>query len=1070
MRYSILIIHFLYTLFNFTALQAQQAVPITIHGRITDASNRVALENATVYARKSGTQASSDQAGSFSIHLKYGLDTLVITLVGYKNQQVPVSQHVLTPLLIVLQPALQAITEVTVSTGYQTIPKERATGSFSVIDNALLNQQVSTNVTSRLEAVANSFSVFRKQNTSGQIMIRGLSTIQGPKNPLIIVDNFPYAGDINNINPNDVESITLLKDAAAASIWGTQAGNGVIVITTKKARYNQKTQVEINSNITIVDQPDLFYPKNISPGDFVDVETMLFNNGYRFSDTLSPYKRPFSPVYEILFKQRNGQLSQADATAQLQVLRNHDVRNDFNKYFYRKAVNQQYSLLVKGGSSNANWLFTAGWDKNLSNLSAAYDRLNLRMNNSFELTKQLTLTTTTFITRSNNGSGKPGYSEISTTNGRIPIYTLLADQNGSPLPLYKDYRQIYIDTVGGGKLLNWKYYPLSDYQSIHNDIKLFDWAASIGLNYKIQPGFDLDLKYQYEQQQTKTTVLYDADNYFTRNLVNTFSQLNRATGKVTYIVPKDGILDQSDALIIAHHFRGQINYNKNLGRSALSILAGTELRQSQTSSSAFRTYGYNNDILTSMNVDFANTYPTYVAGYAAFIPNNSSFSDKLTRFVSFFGNAAYTWLQRYTLTASMRRDASNLFGVATNHRWTPLWSGGLSWDISKEPFYHLSSLPYLKLRATYGISGNVNPAMTALTTLNYSSASPYTGTPFASVKNFYNPELRWEKSAMLNIGLDFKSNNNRIWGSIEYYHKKGTDLYGPAPVDLTVGLGVPTITKNVASMTGSGIDLELNTLNTRGALQWTSQLNLNMNTDQVTAYYLNTTQGSVFVNGGQGIGGAIGSPVYSLFNYRWAGLDPATGDPQGYINGQLSKDYTSMLTKSTLADLRYNGQAMPKLFGSMGNSFSWRNWNFTMRMQYQLGFWFQRSSINYQSLYQSSDGHSDYALRWQKPGDETSTNVPSLVYPAQGLRDAFYNGAEILAEKGDHVRLQYIYLSYGFSKKQFKLVPFERLECYLSASNLGILWRANKSGIDPMYRDYVIPPSKTVSIGIKASF
>ncbi|MES2006402.1 MAG: SusC/RagA family TonB-linked outer membrane protein [Bacteroidota bacterium] len=1069
MKYLILIL-FLFELALAGSNLKAQVQPYTLHGKLTDSSGLQNLENAAVYARRSATQAVSNAAGSFSIQLKYPADTLIISLVGYQKQFIPVSTTTRSPLNIMLQTSTAPITEVIVNTGYQNIPKERATGSFSQIDNALFNQQVSTTVIGRLEAVANSFSVYRKQNTAGQIMIRGLSSIQGPKDPLIIVDNFPYAGDINNINPNDVESITLLKDAAAASIWGTQAGNGVIVITTKKGRYNQKTRVEINTNLTIADPPNLFYLKTISPADFVDVETMLFSKGYRLSDTLSAYMPPFSPVYEILFKQKNGQLSASDATAQLQALRNHDTRDDFNKYLYRKAVNQQYSISLRGGSARAAWLFAAGWDKNLSNLSANYDRLNLRMNHSFELTRQLTLTATAFVTQNSNSSGKPGYGEIGTANGRLPVYTMLADGQGNPLPLYKDYRQTYIDTAGGGKLMDWKYNPLTDYQSMHNSTRLFDWTAAIGLNYKICPGLDLDLKYQYERQQTKTTTLYDADNYLTRNLVNTFSQLNRTTGKVLYMVPQGGILDLSDLLTTANHFRGQVNYNKNWGRSALTVLAGTEIRQTHTSSSTFRTYGYNDDILTSVNVDYANAYPTYIAGYSDYIPNKNSFSDNLNRFVSFFGNAAYTWQQRYTLSASMRRDASNLFGVSTNNRWTPLWSAGLGWDISKEVFYHLSWLPYLKLRATYGISGNVNPALSALTTLSYLSTSPYTGTPTARVQNFYNPELRWEKSAMLNIGLDFKSNNNRIAGSLEYYHKTGTDLYGSAPVDLTVGLGTATVTKNVGSMAGSGIDLELNTLNTRGALQWTTQFNLSMNTDKVTAYYLSNTQGSVFVNGGQGISGAIGKPVYSLFNYRWAGLDPANGDPQGYVNGQVSKDYTSMISKSSLADLQYSGQAMPKFFGSMGNSFSWRGWNLTLRLQYQLGYWFQRSSINYQALYQSADGHSDYALRWQQPGDETKTQVPSLVYPAQNTRDIFYSGAAVLAERGDHVRLQYLYLGYGFSKKQFRQLPFEKLECYLAASNLGIIWRANKSGIDPLYRDGVIPPSKTLSIGIKASF
>ena len=245
----------------------------------------------------------TNSEGEFSIRLTIFPDTLTISYIGHPPVKRLVNKKDLVIQILLPGAEDQVLNEVQVSTGYQRIPKERATGSFSVISNKVFNQQVSTDILSRLEAVANGLKVDRLSSVgSSKLSIRGLSSINGPKDPLIILDNFPYEGDITGINPNDVQDITLLKDAAAASIWGAKAGNGVIVITTKKGSYNQPISVEVAANMTIGEKPNLFYNKQISSGDFIDAETFLFNNKYRFSDTSASSRPVFSPVYEILFK------------------------------------------------------------------------------------------------------------------------------------------------------------------------------------------------------------------------------------------------------------------------------------------------------------------------------------------------------------------------------------------------------------------------------------------------------------------------------------------------------------------------------------------------------------------------------------------------------------------------------------------------------------------------------------------------------------------------------------------------------------------------------------------------
>lgn len=1042
--------------------------PITVKGKVFDEQGGP-ISGATIILKRTKLMTVTDKYGEFTLHDAFVDDTLLVSAIGYETAEEPNNTRGLV--YIRLKRDIKALEEVILSTGYQDIPRERATGSFTKIDNKIFNQQVGTDVLSRLASIANGLSINKRTNSNGQISIRGISTLRGPKDPLIILDNFPYEGDIKNINPNDVETITLLKDAAAASIWGAKAGNGVIVITTKKGRFNQPLKIELTTNYTITDEPDLFYQPAISSADFIDMEQFLFSKKYRFGDTARSSKPPFSAVYEILFKERKGELTPGQSKAQLDALRLIDTRNEFNKYFYKKAVNRQYAINIRGGSGVMAWIIAAGYDKNANELNAKYDRLNLRAENNFKLAKNLSASTSLYFTQTTSTTGRPGYGDISTTNGFIPPYTRFAADNGDPLPLYRDYRQVYIDTVGNGKLLDWKYYPLDDYKHTHQSFKTQDILFNAAINYKIMDVLHVELKYQYEKQAGQSRNLRTGDSYFTRNLINLYSQLDRSANTVTYAIPQGAILDLSANDLESNNLRAQLNFAKQWNKHDIVLLAGAEARQSKNTGNSYRTYGYNDELLTNANVDWATTQPTFITGARLFIPNTAGFSHTLVRFVSTFANAAYKYNDKYYFSVSSRRDASNTFGVATNDKWSPLWSAGLGWDIFKESFYKSSFLSYLKLRGTYGYSGNIDPSMTAITTLQYLSTSPYTFSPYARIDKFYNPDLRWEKVSMFNIGIDFRTRNRTISGSIEYYYKKATDLFGSSPIDYTAGLGTSRLIKNVASMKGRGIDIELNSINTRGKLKWTTDLNFNVNKDKVTRNYLSSQQGRNYINGGISISGIEGKPVYSVFSYSWAGLDPLTGEPQGYINGHTSKNYSALLNDSTLIqDLIWSGPGMPVVFGSLGNTITWKNFSLSARITYKFGYYFQRQSINYTTLFANASGHADYQLRWQQPGDEYKTDVPAMIYPANSNRDAFYTSAEILVEKGDHIRLQYINLGYTLDKTKFRSLPFESIQFYSVLNEIGIIWRANNKGIDPDYRNGIIPSSASLSLGCKLIF
>jgi len=1036
---------------------------------VLDAVTGKPVAGAVILLTKPAKQTISNDAGAFTISCATA-DSIVVTAAGFKNYVAAIGPANRLAGFIYLQPLAKDLDEVQVSTGYQQLPKERATGSFEVLNNKLLNEQAGTNITDRLEAIASGL-YFEKKTTAGtsKITIRGLSTIQGARAPLIVLDDFPYEGDINNINPNDVESITILKDAAAASIWGARAGNGVIVITTKKARTNQPLRVEVNSNITMGQKPNLFYYNNISSSDFIDAEIYLYGKGFYTSQINSTARTPLTPVVELLIKKANGSIPAAEADARINAYRTSDIRNDFNRYMYTPSLNQQYAVNLRGGSNKVAYLFSAGYDDNGGNLHEQYRRLTLKSENTFNLTSNVQLSASVSYAQSLAQSGRTGLNNTSTVNGSLPPYVLIADSAGNALPVMKQYRQAYTDTAGGGKLLDWNYYLLSDYSHTINKNRLQLLTGNLGLQYKIVKGLQLSVKYRYELQTGDNSTLYDEQSFTARNLVNSYSQLNRSTGVVTYIVPKGGILVNSNSRQQSYNLRGQLNFNRVFGKHDITALAGAEIRQAVNTSSTYRTYGYYPDILVYSPVDYVNLYPSFVSGSLTNIPNDQDFSGTNRRFVSFFGNAAYTLLKKYAVSVSARRDASNLFGVRTNDKWAPLWSAGASWDMHKEKWYHLKYLPYLKLRATYGVNGNTDPSRSGYTVLSYTTSSNYTLLPTALISQYANTDLRWERSAMLNLGVDFKAFNNRLSGSVEYYRKRGKDLLGFAAVDYTA---VPTerIAKNVAAMRGQGWDITINSVNLDKAVQWSSSLNLSSNKDKVTSYYLSTRSANSYFNGGLGISAVEGRPVYGVYAYAWAGLDPQTGDPRGYVNGQPSKDYNTLVGAAYPIDsLKYMGSALPTFFGSLGNRISYKGFSLAVQFSFKAGYYFLRNSINYNNLFASRQGHGDFAERWQKPGDEVLTNVPSMIYPAVSRREQFYNNSEVLVEKGDHIRLQYVTLNYNL-KTLFKKLPAAVADVYVNASNLGIVWRANKKGIDPDYRDNSILPATSFAMGIRATF
>lgn len=1072
-KYSHYIILIMMSMFIYLNASGQQHKSIAVEGKIVSGQTGTPLINATVRLKGENRGVQTDKNGHFVIDVP-SEEVILVSYVGYKTKEIRVTDSLSIPLTIALEQVGTSLQAVEVSTGYQLIPKERSTGSFDFINNHLLSSQVSTDVVSRLEGIANGLTFNKnKGSADNTISIRGRNTLYANAQPLIVINNFPYNGDINDINPNDVESITILKDAAAASIWGARAGNGVIVITTKEGRFNEPLKVSVNANITMGEKPDLFYKQVLSTSDFIDVEEMLFNKGFYNSAENSISHAPLTPVVELLIAKRDGTISAEDADNQINALRKVDIRKDFEKYFYRKNINQQYALNISGGSADDRYYFSAGYDNNLNNaVGNGYRRITINASNTYSLIRnKLNITTSIYYTQSKTPQNNPGYSSIDMASG-MPLYPYakLADAQGNPLPIVHDYRFSYVQASQANGLLNWEYAPLQELRNADDYTLSDNLQFNVNAAYNFSPSLKANILYNYHKDLEGDYNLYNSQSYYARDLINQFTQVN-SDGSLYCPVPLGGILDQGNDVTADWNLRGQLTFSRTWGqKNSVNAIGGMEIQDVHTVDNAYRLYGYDDSHASSIPVDYITLFQKYYNPYSnGSIPYDNFSSDLTDRYISYFSNAAYTYAGKYTISASGRFDQSNLFGVKTNQRGVPLWSSGISWDMAKEAFYHSTILPYLKLRLTYGFNGNVDKSVTAYTTAQVSSSVPnyLTHLPFAKVINPPNPELRWERVRMTNLGIDFSSAKQIISGSIDGYLKRGLDLIGYTPVAPSTGL--TQFQGNTADTKGKGIDVQLHTRNINRRFKWTTTFLFTYVSDKVTNYKVKSTVSNYlqFADGG-GIYPMEGRPLFALYSFRWGGLDPATGDPQGYLNGKISKDYASIVNSTKLKDLVYNGPARPPLFGSLQNSFSWNGFSLSFNIIYRLGYYFRRSSISYSSLLNGLGGSPEYDKRWMKPGDEKKTNVPSLPAQPNNYRDQVYLYSEVLVEKAGNVRLHDISLQYNFSKMRGAGHFLKNLQVYLYANNMGILWKANHSGLDPDYLD--LKPTKQFSIGIKTDF
>lgn len=1052
---------------------------VFVNGAVADSVGRP-VSGASVRLLPGNKGTSTTSNGSFSIpNVEAGNYTLEVSFVGYETYRqkviVPKNNMVYIP-IITLRAAKNDLTTVEVlATGYQSLPRERSTGSFSTVSHDVLSTRVEPNILTRLEGLVPGLYM-----NNGNVNIRGLATLYGNKAPLYVVDGFPYEGDLSYLNPDDVLNITVMKDAAAASIYGTRAANGVISITTRLGSARQ-TRINFNSTLFINPIPDASYLNLLNSSEMVDLQRDLFNKYHApYNPAQMRYAQP--KAIEALYAFEAGQITQAQLDATLNTLRSRNGQAQIEDLLLQSSITHKHSLSITGGNAvnqygiNLNYIGDRGYD-----IRSKDNVINLGLNDKAQIFKWLTGELglfTNFTTTTSSPIGGLSYY-------RNMPYEAIKDENGNNIPWNYQKSAAEIKRLTGLGLLDESYNPLDELD--RNDSRGYSQYIRVqgGFNIKFSKALNLDLKYQTERGSSYYKNYNSFESWRAANMINNATTIDQ--GKIIKNIPDGGMIQEGRGDSKSYTARVQLNFDKRFGSNhQITALAGAERRAVLTTSTAVHRMGYNDNSVLTRPIDYekiSNLPKTesiegnYQYPYDLF----NYFRNNEERFISFYGNFGYSFKSRYNLTGSVRVDDSNLFGTDPKYRHLPLWSTGASWRISEEDFMRdMHWLNNLNVRATYGMGGNIaresGPFLQA-------SSRYFSETQAISTNIEYPPnkQLRWEKTVTTNFGVDFGFLRNRINISFDYYLRKTTDLLGEKKTDPTNAF--PTALINYGSLTNKGFEIAINTVNIdKGGFQWNTRFTLGHNKNKMTDISLRSESLYSYVDG-FGVN-RLGYPMNSIFNFRSAGLDPTNGTPLVYDrDGKVVKNYDA--TGAFVANMNdkdalvFGGTLTPTYTVGLMNSFSYKHFTLTVMIVANGGNVMRDAipgpinSINF-----SRNQDRRMLNYWKKPGDE---NLPD-VQPATDLK----NNGGVYANyiwfstdrntlKADFVKVRNIGLSYDFASHLSRIAKMSSANLLFQVQN-PFKWLRNDKGLDPeaysvnsIGAERTLPVTPTYMMGINVT-
>lgn len=1016
-----------------------------IHGHVLDSLGRP-IENVTVAVKGTKRIVFTDKDGYYSLSKINDRNTvLIFSFIGYTTQEVATyGKEELNITLKELNRQLDDI-NVMVSTGYQTISKQRMTGAISTLDRKSFNSRITTEsildgMQGKLAGVLINNDIQFKENNLFQV--RGLATMSGNATPLIVLDGYPTNLTINQINPNEIESITVLKDAAAASIYGTRASNGVIVINRIKG-VKGKVNTQLISTLSITP------PTNYTRFKYAPSSTYLNFNYEKFAQNLLTINREstynnstytFNSGLQPVVQYLQGNIDSTTMIDQLATIGRYNNASEYSRLFLRPTVNQQYYLNISGGSDNINYFIAGSFSK--KNLERKNDR-----NSSSSISSRFTIKFNKKLSFDINEDINYNLSKTSP----VPSYTSLApyehlvDNDGNALPVLSlsKVNPYYNRTMMTKGYLDHMVYPYKDFQIVTQNTNYLSNRISGRLNYSIKPNLIFTLFSIFELQRQQMDVYYPVNSSQARNLINAYTEVDD-DGYFNYNIPKGGYANSLVSSMGAFTSRAQVTYDPVIGKNQLlNIILGGEINKAVSKTSSSYVFGYDDNTLIQSPVDYnylnnfySDTYPYSYLPLSIPTAFAKTYTDNRT--LSGYFNLVYTYKSKYTFSGSARVDQSNLFGTNKKYKYKPLWSVGGAWLIDREDFLINSNvITALKLRFSSGFNGNVAKNSIPEVIAKYNTnLFNYSVLPSLDITSLANTQLRWEQTYNFNIGTDWTF--FKKWNlSIDYYQKNASDVLGSANIDPTNGTNSAII--NSANITNKGFEFALHSdWITTPKFNWNTGLILSLNSNKVTKSFLSNTyrNSAGFLNNLSASQYVQGYPISTVFAYRSAGLSeqgfPVVYSPSnevirlgGYIPNPEDKGRNL---------LQYMGSTIPKMTIGFSNRLDISNFYFYCMFNLYSGFVQRMPPLN-PNVYHPFAGSENY---FKKAGDQTKTDIMGI-YSGDYIYTsdiAVYNNLDRNVVNGSYLTLNDATMGYTFSDKVFKPMELSNVNIKLQATNI----------------------------------
>ena len=1028
----------------------------------------------------------TDYNGEFTLKVPQDTKVLTVRYLGYENGKITLvdgTDHY----VVTLKSASHSISEVVV-TGYQKIDRRKLTASVSQLNISDESVGAIKNIDQALGGQIAGLSTLPSTGAPGapvKIRIRGTASINGTQEPLWVLDGIPLEGtdipnidnlnDVNDIyqtsiaglNPTDIDNITVLKDAAATAIYGARAANGVIVITTKRGKESRPI-VNFNTRLTFSPKVDINRLNLLNASEKVDLELALLASNYE-------YRQHKGGVANILDKlnefnaYRAGGWNALSATAQQQINNLRDINTDWNDILFRNVFNQEYNASVSGGSDRASYYASAGYyDEQGIVKGVENNRYNFTLKGTFKINKKLTLGASIFANQRKQASF------LTDTGGFTnPVY-YSREANPYFQPFKADGSYNYDTNVQGRESNAPDFNIFEERANTSKRRRDYSIMSIIDAEYKINSDLKLTSQFGYQFDNYNLCRYQGGDSYAMRK-EKEYATYMTSSGVQQTIFPEGGANKTTDSYRRQWLWKAMAEYNHRFAKyHDVELMLGTEVRHNITQSTSSNAYGYDARTLTTKPVVFpsqsiAERYPLHQETRLE------------NAYVSWYATGSYTYHYRYTLGASVRFDGSDVFGVAKKYRYLPLYSVSALWRVSEEKWMQpLTWISDLRLRASYGLQGNIDKSTSPylIGTIDKASILGKNETIIAA-ETAPNPNLKWEKTSNVNLGLEAAFLDSRIHFSVDYYHRKSSDLIGIRMLPLETGFASTTI--NWASMKNDGWELSLSTRNivTRD-FHWTTNLNLGFNTNKIINE--SVAQNSTYPS-------RQGYPVGALFAYKTAGLDSegyplflaADGSKVSAADFfKLNRYGASQLTaEQQRAQYTYMGSTDPKCSGGLINNFEYRNWQLGVNFMFNLGMKV-RVQPSYSPTYfdRGLNTNRDILSRWTATntgGTFAALMVSTPARLAEYTRYAEYNTYSMLdiwVRNSSYARMQSLRLGYKLPKKWLAKFGISSASLSLEGRNILVIASNYNNYLDPetMGNPFAQPVAKSYIFGLNVNF